>query len=73
MAKAPCYDTVNKKDCPRRSWCKEVGRSQCPEWTAYEAEHQKELEMRHQKSLQRSAEYESNIRIRKMVHHRNRY
>ena len=70
---APCYDTVNHRDCPRRQWCKTVGRDKCEEWVKYEKAHQLELEQRHKEAEMRNASYENSIRIRKRLSKRSRY
>lgn len=69
----PCYDRVNHVDCPKRSWCKEVGRSQCEKWVEYEKAHVLELEARHKEAERRNAEYENSQRIRRRISKRNRY
>ena len=64
MTQAPCYDTVNHKDCPKRQWCKEVGRSHCEDWVKYETIHKQEKEQEAKDREARNASYDHSNKIK---------
>ena len=51
MTPAPCYDVVNKQDCPNRKWCLAHGRSKCEKWAKYEQIHKAEKDAIYQDKL----------------------
>lgn len=62
----PCYDKKNRKDCPDREWCKEVGRSKCLKWVEYEKLHSEEKSKENEIKKQQYV-YNHNPMIEKFV------
>lgn len=61
MTQAPCYDVVNKQDCPDRKWCLANGRSSCEKWVEYEKKHRAELDAMHKTKMMDQAIHDSNL------------
>ena len=59
MTPAPCYDVVNKQDCPNRKWCLAHGRSKCEKWAKYEQIHKAEKDAIYQDKLVYQADREA--------------